>query len=251
MAVLLAGCSSFSGSDGAGAGPLGSGGGPEVRILAPIGGQSIAGSVVRVQVQVRGVRLVNKLGEPNVSGEGHLRVWVDTEDPSAPFMVQTATAFDLNGLQPGLHHLVVELCQNDGTPFPGASTHEEEQTPVLKHTHFEIVPALSRIQSEIFTPSCAVAGCHVSGGDAPMPLTDARTSYEALVDAVPTNSAARAAGKKRAVPLRPDQSFLLQKLMRDLQFGEGDPMPQNAPPLTQAQIDLIRAWIEQGAVPVP
>jgi hypothetical protein len=252
LALGLAGCGSFSGSDGVGSGGGSFSGDPAVRILAPVSGQTITGSVVRVQLLVRGARLVNKVGQPNAPGECHLRVWVDTEDLSAaPTLIQTATTFDLTGLAPGLHHMIVELRQNDGSPLPGAPTDVERDTPVHKHIHFDTVSALARIQAEIFTPSCATAGCHVPGGSAPMSLTAAQTSYAALVAVGAVNSTARAANKRRVMPGQPDQSFLVQKLTGQLQFGEGDPMPQNAPPLSRDQIDLIRLWISQGAVAAP
>src|SRR5262249_39370908 len=111
--------------------------------------------------------------------------------------------------------------------------------------------ALGRVQTEIFSPTCATEGCHVVGGAGPMPLTDAGTSYHSLVDVLAENGMARSAGKKRVVAGHPERSCLLQKLTRQLQYGEGDPMPQNAAPLTGEQIDLIRLWISQGAVPAP
>lgn len=250
VTLCFTGCGYFTGSDGIGNSSGFISGKPEVRILAPRNGQAITGSIVRVELLVRGVRLVNKIGQPNVPGEGHLRVWVDTEDLSAPPIIQTASTFDLTGLASGLHHLIVELRQNDGSPLPGTPTDVERDTRVHKHVHFDTVSALARIQDEIFTPKCATAGCHIWGGAAPMPLTDARTSREVLVDVLAANGAARAANKKRVAPGQPDQSFLLHKVTRELQFGQGDPMPP-ASPLTAAQIDLIRLWIAQGAVPAP
>jgi hypothetical protein len=222
-----------------------------VRILTPASGQTVTGSVARVQLLVRGVRLVNKVGQPNVPGEGHLRVWVDPGDPSSSSVVQTASTFELANLAPGSHHLMVELRQNDDTPLAGALASAGNASPMRKEIQFSTVSALGRIQTEIFSPTCAAEGCHVLGGAGPMPLTDAGTSYQSLVDVLAENGMARSAGKKRVVAGRPEQSFLMQKLTRQLQYGEGDPMPQNAPPLTGEQIELIRLWISQGAVPAP
>lgn len=104
---------------------------------------------------------------------------------------------------------------------------------------------LAQIQQQIFTPYCA--SCHSPGGVGPMSLTDVAASYAALINADPTNSTARNAGQKRVVPGDPTKSFILNKLTGNTLFGEGDPMPQNAPPLTAAQIQLIRSWIQAGA----
>jgi mono/diheme cytochrome c family protein len=104
---------------------------------------------------------------------------------------------------------------------------------------------LVQIQQEVFTPHCA--SCHVDGGSGPMPLTDPTTSYASLVRVDPTNSTARQAGKKRVMPGDPSRSFLMDKITGDMEFGEGDRMPQNAHPLSADQIALIRRWIQAGA----
>ncbi len=104
---------------------------------------------------------------------------------------------------------------------------------------------LAQIQQQIFTPYCA--SCHVTGGAGPMPLTDAATSAASLVGVDPTNSTARQAGQKRVMPGDPARSFLLNKLTGQMEFGEGDQMPQGANPLSADQIALIRQWIQAGA----
>jgi mono/diheme cytochrome c family protein len=104
---------------------------------------------------------------------------------------------------------------------------------------------LAQVQEQIFTPYCA--NCHCPGGSGPMSLTDAASSYAALVGADPTNSTARQAGEKRVVPGDPSKSFLLNKLTGQMDFGEGDVMPQNGTSLTAAQVALIRSWIQAGA----
>jgi hypothetical protein len=104
---------------------------------------------------------------------------------------------------------------------------------------------LAQIQQQIFTPLCA--SCHTQGGVGPMSLSDVATSYASLVGADPTNSTAKGAGMKRVVAGNPSRSFLLSKLSGDMQFGEGDRMPQNANPLSAQQITLIRQWIQEGA----
>ncbi|MGI8421798.1 MAG: carboxypeptidase-like regulatory domain-containing protein, partial [Gaiellaceae bacterium] len=55
----------------------------------------------------------------------------------------------------------------------------------------------------------------------------------------------------RVVAGDPGRSFLFQKIAGDPKLGDipaiGARMPQNAPRMSQADIDTIRAWIEQGA----
>jgi len=50
------------------------------------------------------------------------------------------------------------------------------------------------------------------------------------------------------VPGDPERSFLLRKLTA-LGPGEGSLMPRDAPRLSDADIELVRAWIEAGAPP--
>ncbi|HJQ83939.1 MAG TPA: DUF4215 domain-containing protein, partial [Candidatus Binatia bacterium] len=66
---------------------------------------------------------------------------------------------------------------------------------------------LQVIQDRVFTPTCALAGCH---GAFPQVNLDLRpgTARVSLVDVLAENAAARAAGKLRVVPGDPGASFL-------------------------------------------
>jgi hypothetical protein len=93
----------------------------------------------------------------------------------------------------------------------------------------------------VFTPTCAVSGCH-SGAGAPQGLRlDASTSYAMLVDVASTQT-----GTLRVDPGNPDDSYLIQKLEGGAAVG--GQMPLGRTPLTQATIDVIRQWITDGAI---
>lgn len=100
------------------------------------------------------------------------------------------------------------------------------------------------IQANVFTPTCATAGCHV-GAAAPQGLRlDAASSFALLV-AVPSN---QVPAVLRVNPGNPDTSYLIQKL--EGTAAVGGRMPLNGPPfLDQATIDVIRQWISNGAPP--
>jgi hypothetical protein len=107
---------------------------------------------------------------------------------------------------------------------------------------------LDEIQRTIFSPRCAIPGCHDSSGqDADLTL-DADHAYAQLVGVPPSNGAASAAGLLRVEPGHPENSFLLIKLNGPSK-DEGVRMPATGAPLTPAQIQLIHDWIAGGAAP--
>ena len=100
---------------------------------------------------------------------------------------------------------------------------------------------LSILQQEIFTPSCAQAGCH--SGAAPqanLDLTDGN-SYFSLVNADST----LVPGQKLVVPGDPAASMLFQSVQGTAPFQR---MPYLQQPLPPADIEAIAAWILNGAM---
>ena len=100
----------------------------------------------------------------------------------------------------------------------------------------------SEIQSNVFTPTCAVSGCHTGAG-APQGLRlDETTSYALLVNVASTQNGTLL----RVDPGDPDNSYLIQKLEGNASVG--GQMPLDRTPLAQATIDVIRQWITDGAI---
>ena len=107
---------------------------------------------------------------------------------------------------------------------------------------------LDYIQAHIFAPRCAISTCHDHAiASAGLELTDAQTSYDALVGVDPTTEAAKLAGMKRVDAGSPDTSFLITKLVGP-PLGQGSRMPLTGDPLTDAEVGLIRTWIADGAL---
>jgi CHRD domain len=104
-------------------------------------------------------------------------------------------------------------------------------------------PTLTQLQADIFTPICSV--CHTGVG-ASLPgsqnLTNGHT-YTSIVNVasieVPT--------MKRIVPGDPDNSYLVLKIQGSPGIV-GVQMPASGGPLSQAQIDEVRAWVAAGAL---
>jgi hypothetical protein len=102
---------------------------------------------------------------------------------------------------------------------------------------------LSSIQATIFTPRCAVVGCHVPNGLGPMPL---RNTNESFVNLVNTPSIQRP-NLMRVQPGDADASYIILKL-EGAPGVSGTRMPQGGPFLSSVQINLIRQWINEGAL---
>jgi len=127
--------------------------------------------------------------------------------------------------------LLAACSGGDGSGLPGA-----EEPPTT-----DIAPLFSSLQSRVFTPTCATAGCHVGAG-APQGLRlDAANSYALLVDM----ASSEVPSLQRVAPGRPGDSYLVQKL--EGTAAAGARMPLGRPPLARATIDVIRQWITDGA----
>ena len=89
---------------------------------------------------------------------------------------------------------------------------------------------------------CAV--CHVTGQEPGLLSLIPAKSYDALVGQESVQS-----DLKRVEPGEPEQSYVYHKLVGShLEAGgEGLQMPFASPPLNEAQIDLVKRWIAEGA----
>ena len=101
----------------------------------------------------------------------------------------------------------------------------------------------SQIQREIFTPTCAKAGCHNAATAQQGLVLEAGRSYGLLVD----HAATEQGNLNRVEPGNPERSYLILKLRGDPAIS-GQRMPQDGPPyLTPDQIAGIAGWIRAGA----
>ena len=123
---------------------------------------------------------------------------------------------------------------------------DPQPLPVLGHK-------LSDIQKQTFDRTCT-AGCH---SDHPPEITSALlwltadSAYNQLTsNRKIENDSGRKYFKGLVVPGKPNESFLIKKLLlstssSDADFGER--MPQRLTKLPQNEIDAIIAWINEGA----
>ena len=105
-----------------------------------------------------------------------------------------------------------------------------------------VVSALD-VQTRVFTPRCALSGCHVGIG-APMDL-DLGSVAASVANTVDVPSA-EVPSLMRVAPNDAPGSYLYRKVSGDPNI-QGDPMPASGPPLNATELALIETWIEQGA----
>ena len=103
-------------------------------------------------------------------------------------------------------------------------------------------PNFSEIQTNVFTPTCAVSGCHAGAGAQQGLRLDAATSYGLLVNVASTEVPT----VLRVAPNDPAASYLIRKLEGTASVGQR--MPLNRTPLSQTSINTIRQWITDGAI---
>jgi hypothetical protein len=120
-------------------------------------------------------------------------------------------------------------CHNDGPMAAGPSTPPDPTA------------TFSRVQREVFTPSCALAGCH--GGPSPKVglILEAGRSYGSLVGVVSAETSLL-----RVMAGLPNDSYLVVKLRADASIV-GDRMPPASPAIPSSQLQLVVDWIRRGA----
>jgi hypothetical protein len=99
----------------------------------------------------------------------------------------------------------------------------------------------TRVQNEIFTPTCARIGCHDLIGQQSQQVLIAGRAYASIVNVPSVENPSL----MRIAPGDVANSYLYRKITG---AGiTGDRMPQSLPPLSDSQISLVRDWIRRGA----
>jgi hypothetical protein len=101
----------------------------------------------------------------------------------------------------------------------------------------------TRVQSEIFSPGCARSGCHGNGSANGGLQLDAGLAYGEIVN-VPSS---QQGSLDRIEPGDPDNSYLWRKVNGGPGISGGR-MPLTGGQLSQSQLDLLEAWILDGAL---
>jgi hypothetical protein len=97
------------------------------------------------------------------------------------------------------------------------------------------------IQNNVFTPSCALSGCHAGASPQQGMNLSAGQAYAAIVS-VPSTEVS---SLLRVKPGEPDESYLVHKIEGSATVGGR--MPLGGAPLPNNLIQAVRDWISQGA----
>jgi hypothetical protein len=101
----------------------------------------------------------------------------------------------------------------------------------------------AQVQTQIFTPTCAKAGCHSASAGSGGLVLEAGRSYGEIVN----RPAVGNSSLDRIEPGDPERSYLIKKLRGDPDVT-GARMPLDNPgSLTQEQMDGIVGWVLAGA----
>jgi len=113
--------------------------------------------------------------------------------------------------------------------------------PGLGSEPIDPTATFTRVQNEVFTPTCAAIGCHDALGRQQGQILTVGKAYANTVGVASTEMPSLL----RVAPNDPANSYLYRKITG---AGiTGDRMPQGGPYLTDAQTKLVRDWIRRGA----
>ncbi len=117
----------------------------------------------------------------------------------------------------------------------------QKSTPTGSSTPPDPSATFTRVQREIFTPYCALSGCHAGPSPQLGMSLEAGVSYRSIVG-VPSAETSLL----KVAPGFPNDSYVVVKVRADPALV-GARMPASGGPLSSTQIQLIVDWIRRGA----
>jgi hypothetical protein len=123
----------------------------------------------------------------------------------------------------------------------GYSTSSNPVSPSNPPDTNAVVSFKDQVQG-IFTSNCALSGCHVGQGAQQGMDLSAGSAYNNIVNVKSKENPSF----NRVTPFKSDSSYLYFKISGIGSFS-GSRMPYGRPPLSTADIEIIKSWIDQGA----
>ena len=126
---------------------------PAIEITSPGSGNQFGIGKTTIAVQVSNFTLVNKLGQSNAAGEGHIHYFMDVDPPTTPgqpavtapgtYVATADTSYTWTNVGGGQHKFSVELVNNDHTPL---------NPPVSQSVSILVIPEIGPPQAVILSP---------------------------------------------------------------------------------------------------
>ena len=120
--VMLSGCTTTTAT-------------PTLKITSPSNGATQKTGDIKITTQVKNFNVLDKQGQTNVTGEGHLHFYMDVNpipsaagqpaiptDGTAVWAHISDTSYTFQNVSPGTHTFAVQLVNNDHTPVVPAVT---------------------------------------------------------------------------------------------------------------------------------
>jgi uncharacterized protein (TIGR03118 family) len=197
---------------------------PTVSITSPAAGATVSGTIT---ISINAADDIGVKGARFFAGTAQIGL-----ASAAPFSIEWDTTTVADGAV-ALTVQVTDAAGNVGTSA-GVTVTVSNATPTV---------TLSQLQTAIFTPKCS--GCHTGLGTS-LPGVQNLSAGNTFASIVNVPSIEQPA-LKRIAPGDPDHSYLVQKIEGAAGIS-GQRMPFGGPFLSQSDIDLVRAWVAQGAL---
>ena len=132
---------------------------PSLTMTSPADGATLTPGDITVAIQVSNFSIVDKQGQANVAGQGHVLYFLDVEAPTTPgqpaipsggiWAHVAATTYTFTNVAAGTHTIAVELVNNDHTPLT---------PPVVAKVSITVAAASTAPSVSILSPTGTVNG---------------------------------------------------------------------------------------------
>ncbi len=118
---------------------------------------------------------------------------------------------------------------------------KQKETPTGPSSPPDPTATFTRVQREVFTPSCALSGCHAGAAPQQGMSLEAGKAYGNVVGVPAVESSLL-----RVSPGLSEESYLVVKIRGDASIV-GNRMPLGGPYLAPDKIQLVVDWVRRGA----